>query len=85
MAPSLQSAPLLPQIRTILGRMGYKALTPDATLGNQFYWKSLGAGSLSGAFYAVSGDEVQKMGVVPMEKPLSHTQFVTAHVRHLFG
>jgi hypothetical protein len=33
----------------------------------------------------VSGDGVQKMGMVPMEKPLSHVEFVTKHVRHLFG
>jgi hypothetical protein len=85
MACSLQEAPLLPQIRTILGRMGYEALTPDATSGNQLYWKGLGVGSLSTAFYAVSGDGVQKMGMVPMEKPLSHVEFVTKHVRHLFG
>ena len=85
MATSLHDAPLLPQIRTILGRMGYETATADAASGNRFYWKSLGAGSLSGAFYAVSGNEVQKMGVVPMEEPLSHVQFVTKHVRYLFG
>lgn len=85
MATALRDAPLLPQIRTILGRMGYETATPDAVSGNQFYWKLLGAGSLSGAFYAVSGNEVQKMGVIPMEEPLSHVQFITKHVRHLFG
>lgn len=86
MSRSLQDAPLMPQIRTILGRMGYEALTPDSASGNQFYWKALGAsGSLSAAFYAVSDDGVQKMGVVPVQQPVSHAQFIAAHVHHLFG
>lgn len=85
MTTSLHNAPLLPQIRSILERMGYEPMASGATSSSQLYWKGLGVGSLSGAFYAVSGDEVQKMGVIPMEKPLSHTQFITKHVRHLFG
>jgi hypothetical protein len=84
MAISLRDSPLLPQIRTIMGRMGYEALTPEVASGNQFYWKGLGARSLSDAFYIVSGDEVQKMGAVPMEKPVSHAKFVTDHIRYLF-
>ncbi len=74
-------SPLLPQIKTILGNMGYAPVVADAAL---FVKKSRLDQPLSVQFFQVSERNVQKIGTVPAQKPLSHAQFVTAHVQHLF-
>lgn len=84
MSRPVQDAPLLPFIRRILVRKGYSQLAFERETGSSRYMKVLGSGSLSAAFYVVSANEVEKRGVMPTEKPVSHAQFVTDNVRYLF-
>lgn len=78
---SAAHSPLLPQIKTILGNMGYAPVAAGAAL---FVRTARLDQPLSVQFFQVSEREVQKIGTMPAQKPLSHAQFVTAHVQHLF-
>lgn len=74
-------SPLLPQVKTILGRMGYAPVHDGGAL---FLKKGVLGQPLAVEFFRVSERDVQKIGAWPVEKPLTHTQFVTANVQYLF-
>ena len=78
---NLAHSPLLPQIKTVLGRMGYAPVAGDAAL---FMKQARHDRPLAVDFYRVSEREVQKIGVLPVQKKLSHAEFLTKHARHLF-
>lgn len=80
MVDTVQS-PLLQQVQTILGNMGFKPTYPEARL----YMKSNPAGQkLSVEFYRVTDSTIQKTGL-PIQKPMSHMKFITEQARYLFG
>lgn len=74
-------APVLQQVQTILGNMGFEPTYPEARL----YMKTNPAGQkLSVEFYRVTDRTVQKTGL-PIQAPMSHIEFVGQHARYLFG
>ena len=74
-------SPLLPQVQKILKSLGYEPAGGKTGL----YMPRLGAHQrITGAFFKVSSDCVEKCGSVQQSKPVSHASFVANHVRYLF-
>lgn len=70
-------SPLLPQVREILIRQGYRPV-----VGSALYQRV--SSGLADAFFEVTKDGVQPYGVVPRPPKETHMAFVARHARYLF-
>lgn len=75
------SSPMLQQVQTILRGMGYAPVAGDLGM----YMRPIGSTpSISGTFYIVSQDDVQKVGELPVNDPVPHAVFVAQKAPYLF-